>query len=182
MTRVGYLLNTRTGLAGEPGLFYNYIIARDGIYVHGQNPLLKATVCIAACEVRGLASLQHSVELPHGRIPRHVYDLAISILAAHAWEERYLAVVWDRWYRLRVPQQFSDGASVSYERLPHTVMDIHSHSCMPAFFSGTDDNDETGLRLSLVVGELNTLAPQVSLRVGVYGYFVPLELDDVFRL
>ena len=63
---------------------------------------------------------------------------------------------------------------------PHSVMDIHSHGHMDAFFSCTDDSDEKGLRLYVVVGRLDTLLPEVEIRLGVYGYFIPLSVEEVF--
>ncbi len=111
---------------------------------------------------------------------RCISTLAVSVFAAAPLREHYLAVVWDRGYRLRKPPQEASECGVSYERLPHTVLDIHSHSLMTAFFSGTDNRDEQGLRLYMVIGEMGTLFPEVRLRVGVYGYFAPLKLEKVF--
>jgi len=51
---------------------------------------------------------------------------------------------------------------------------------MRPFFSGTDDQDEQGLRLYMVVGRLDTLMPEIEMRVGVYGYFAPILLNEVF--
>ncbi|MBI4284525.1 MAG: Mov34/MPN/PAD-1 family protein, partial [Chloroflexi bacterium] len=64
--------------------------------------------------------------------------------------------------------------------MPNTVVDIHSHAGMSAFFSSTDNRDEQGLRLYMVVGRLDTLAPEREMRVGVYGYFSPVDLGDIF--
>jgi len=180
MKRVGYLLNTPEGIQGEPGFFYNYILSENGIFIRAQSHLLGATVPIARVPIRGLAPLRTSVELPYGKIPWRIHDLAVSVFAADPVQEHYLAVVWDREYRLRMPAQQRDSARVTYERLPHTVLDIHSHSLMSAFFSGADNRDEQGLRLYMVVGELDTLFPEIRLRVGVYGYFAPLEMQEVF--
>lgn len=180
MKPVGYLFNTREGLAGEPGLFYDYILAGGSLFVRARSPLLAAMVRIAHAQVRGLASLEEAVELPKGRIPRSLYNLVLSVLTADPWHERYLAVTWDGEYHLRMPPQEGGGSGVNYERLPSTVLDIHSHGAMSAFFSGTDDGDEQGLRLYMVVGRLDTLWPEVELRVGVYGYFAPISVEEVF--
>lgn len=180
MRAAGYLVNTDRGLAGEPGLFYNYVLARNGLFVQTQGPLLKATVCITAAWVRGLLPQEERVDLPMGRIPRYVYDLALSVLSADRRQEHYLAVTWEGEYRLRVPNQETSTSGVKYERLPSTVLDIHSHGTMRAFFSGTDDRDEQGLRLSMVVGRLDTLMPEIEMRVGVYGYFAPVGIEEVF--
>jgi len=181
MRTVGYLLNTKEGLADEPGLFYDYILAENGLFVRARSPLLGATVRVALGRVRGLMPLEEVVELPQGVIPRHIYDLALSTLAMSREQEIYLAVTWEGEYRLRMPFQEGQAGVVRYHRLPGTVLDIHSHGGMPAFFSATDDSDEQGLHLYMVVGRLDTLLPEVKLRVGVYGYFAPVEMKEVFQ-
>lgn len=180
MKPVGYLLNKKQGLEGEPGLFYDYILAENGLFIRAHNPLIKATVCISRVEIRGLSPLEVQIGLVHSKIPRHLYDLSLSVLMAGSDREQYLAITWEDEYRLRMPQQERNGASVKFESLPSSVMDIHSHGCMAAFFSSTDDNDEKGLRIYMVVGRLDTLLPEVKLRLGVYGYFVPLAVENAF--
>jgi PRTRC genetic system protein A len=180
MKVIGYLVQTERGLEGEPGLFYDYILARNGLFVRAQSHLIEAVVNIAPAEVRGLQCLREMVRLSKGRIPKSIYDLAISTLLADRYRERYLAVTWEGEYHLKMPPQESSSGGVEYEVLPNTVVDIHSHAAMSAFFSSTDDSDEQGLRLYMVVGRLDTLLPEVELRLGVYGYFVPMNLDEVF--
>ena len=180
MRPIGYLLNTKEGPEGEPGLFYDYILAGNGLFVRARSPLLGATVLITPAEVRGLLPLEEKVELTQGRIPWMLYDLAVSVLAAEPNRERYLAVTWEGKYHLKVPSQEGTAGGVEYERLPNTVLDIHSHGTMRAFFSGTDDRDEQGFRIYMVMGRFDTLLPDVEIRVGVYGYFAPLVLHEVF--
>lgn len=181
MRAVGYLFSEMEGLVGEPGLFYDYILAGNGLFVRARGPLIEATVRIAAAEVRGLSPLEEKIALPMGAIPRRLYDLAISILGADYERERYLTTTWEGEYRLRMPPQEGSAGGVKYERLPSSVVDIHSHGTMEAFFSWTDDRDEQGLRLYMVVGKLHTLWPEVLLRVGVYGYFAPVSIEEVFN-
>ncbi|MBI4215904.1 MAG: hypothetical protein HY687_00700 [Chloroflexi bacterium] len=180
MKPVGYLVNTTDGLAGEPGLFYDYLLAGNGLFLLAANPLLRATVRLAEAEVRGLLPLREGIELAHGRLPRALYDLALGVLAADPRRERYLAVTWEGEYRLRSPGQEGSAGGVRYQRLPGTALDIHSHGALGAFFSSTDDEDEQGLRLSLVVGRLDTPLPEAALRVGVYGHFGPVRMEEVF--
>ncbi len=181
MRAAGYLFSEKEGLVGEPGLFYDYILAGNGLFVRGRGPLLEATVRIAPAEVRGLLPAEEKIELPRGLIPRQLYDLAISALYANFEQERYLAVTWEGEYRLRLPPQKGSAGGVKYQRLPSSVVDIHSHGTMEAFFSWTDDRDEQGLRLYMVVGKLHTLWPEVLLRVGVYGYFATVDIGEVFK-
>jgi PRTRC genetic system protein A len=180
MRPVGYLVNERGGPVGEPGLFYDYILAGNGVFVRARSPLLEATVLTGLADVRGLAPLEEKVELTWGKIPWLLYNLAVSALAATPDRERYLAVTWEGEYHLRVPPQEGNPGGVQYDRLPNTVLDIHSHGAMSAFFSFTDDRDEQGLRIYMVMGKFNTLFPDMELRVGVYGYFAPLILNQVF--
>jgi len=180
MKPAGYLINGKSGPVGETGLYYDYILARDGVFIRARNSLLRATVLISPVEIRGLEPLQETIELEHGKIPWHLYDLAISTFMASSDRERFLAITWEGEYRLRMPRQDRGEASVNYEAVPDSVMDIHSHGAMDAFFSTTDNSDEQGLRLYMVAGRVNTMLPEVKLRIGVYGYFVSLSTDEVF--
>ena len=178
---VGYLTNTAAGIQGESGVFYNYILGANGLYLQARNAHLAATVCIAPAEVRGLAPLEESIQLLHGKIPMYFLNLALSVLCVKPDIEQYLAVTWQGNYSLGIPSQSQNADSVTYETLPGTVLDIHSHvGGVPAHFSGIDDQDEQGFCLYAVVGDLRNLCPTVELRLGVYGYFMPLLKEEVF--
>jgi len=178
---VGYLVNTVAGLQGEPGVFYDYILAADGLFLQAKNAHLAATVCLAPQLVRGLAPLEENIQLLHGKVPMYFLNLALSVLCIKPDIEQYLALIWQGNYSLGVPSQSQTAASVTYETLPDTVLDIHSHvGGVPPRFSGIDDRDEQGLCLYAVVGDLRNLFPTVELRLGVYGYFIPLEKGEVF--
>lgn len=180
MKPVGYLLNTKEGLTGDAGLYYDYIFAKTGVFIRARNPLLRATLCVSPAEIRGLAPLDEEIELVHGKIPQALYDLALSALIASCPLERYLAVTWEGQYHLTTPTQTREPAEVRYERVGSTILDIHSHGTMGAFFSGVDDADEQGLRLYMVAGKLDTLIPEVEMRLGAYGYFAPVTMEDIF--
>jgi len=64
--------------------------------------------------------------------------------------------------------------------VPGTVLDLHSHTgSMPARFSPIDDFDEKGFSLYGVVADLRQLFPTVELRLGVYGYMLPIQREEV---
>ncbi|GAI99784.1 unnamed protein product, partial [marine sediment metagenome] len=165
MKPAGYLTNHKEGLAGEPGLFYNYVLADNGLFIEAENNLLRASVRIADVRVRGLEPKEDRVELIRGKIPPYLYDLALSVLFVDRYKERYLSITWDGGYRIWDSSQETSECSVKYSNLPSTVMDIHSHGSMWAHFSYVDDQDEQGLRLSMVVGRLDTMIPDVSVRI-----------------
>jgi hypothetical protein len=178
---VNYLINSLSGVEGEPGVFYDYILAGNGLYVSAKNPQIAATVCIAPQEIRGLALLKEEIQLLHGKIPLYFLNLALSILCIKPDIEQYLAVTWRGNYSLNVPTQLQTDVSVTYETLSGTVLDIHSHvGGVPAHFSSIDNRDEQGLGLYAVVGDLRSLCPTIELRLGIYGYFMSLGKEDVF--
>lgn len=177
---VGYLRNTKEGITGERGTFYDYIFAENGILIDAHSDFIKARINTAPAMVRGLEPLDEYVELVHGKIPWRLYELALNVCLADIHKERYLAIVWNCGYEIKVPEQQREEARVNYEVLPSTVMDIHSHGTIPAGFSGTDNRDETGMKLYMVFGSLQEAIPEFRVRVGVYGYFMELEKEEVF--
>ncbi|MDD5060745.1 MAG: hypothetical protein PHN44_00495 [Candidatus Marinimicrobia bacterium] len=180
MKPVGYLTATEGAITGDPGLFYNYIQGGNGIFVQAKNPLMGAIIPIAPVEIRGLAPVTEAVNLINGKVPRRLYDLAFSVFLAHPSEEHYLAITWrDGEYHIEYPPQSKNGGGVEYQRPKNIFMDIHSHSQMPAFFSGTDNRDETGFQLYLVIGKVDG-NPEYRLRIGIYGYFKELNFEEVF--
>ena len=149
--------------------------------LRAKNAHFAATVCIAPCEIRGLAPLKEDIQLLHGKIPLYLLNLALSILIAKPDIEQYLAITWEGSYILKIPSQQATAVSVTYETLPDTVLEIHSHTGgVPAHFSPIDDRDEQGFCLYAVVGDLRNLFPTVELRLGIYGYFLPLSQSEVF--
>ncbi len=180
MKMVGYLVNYPDGISGEKGIYYNYILAANGLFIEASNPMLAARVPVSECEVRGLAPMKTKITLTYGSIPQHFFDLALDTFLAAPDRERYVAVTAAAGYHFYVPVQDEGEASVVYQMGDSVVLDVHSHGHMAAFFSRqTDDKDETGLKLYVVVGRLNA-TPVVKLRVGVYGYFHSLTWHDVF--
>ena len=123
--------------------------------------------------------MKAKIVLTYGSIPQHFFYLALDTFLAAPDRERYVAVTASAGYDFYVPVQDEGDASVVYEIGNSVVLDIHSHGHMAARFSGQDNDDEKGLRLSAVVGRLNA-TPVVKLRVGVYGYFHSLAWRDVF--
>lgn len=181
MNPVGYLTNTEDGLEGEHGMFYDYVFAGNGVFIQTQSPLLIARISIADVPIRGLAPVDRKIELVNGRIPKHLYSLALNILIADRFTERYISVSWeDGEYHLTFPWQEGGAAHVKYEVVDNTVLDIHSHSAMKGKHSGVDDRDEQGLIISAVVGKLDRLIPEVQIRLSVYGYYDYMRFGEVF--
>ena len=181
---VEYLV-ARHGVPFRKGLAFDYLLAGDGLYLVAANEDLEVRVPIAQCQVRGLPPVYPSCTLKHGRIPGWIWDAIVW--AAHVGYARghevMLTVRFDPsvGYRLTVPRQAAGPTHVVYRPISDAILEIHSHGPHAAAFSPTDDTDEQGLRLYGVVGRLGTGRPEVALRVGAYGHFLPVPWEAVFQ-
>jgi len=99
-------------------------------------------------------------------------------------KEIYIGIRWnfeeDR-YSFYTPEQKKEAAHIEYQCGESIVLDLHSHpGPMGAFFSGTDNKDEQGLRIYGVIGHLEHPRPVLKLRAGVYGYYSDIKWNDIF--
>ena len=171
----------RAGLTGVHGIGYDYVLGSGGVYVQSESAHLTARVPVAPCTVRGLAPVAEKVELTHGPIPARLFEIGLGWFQDDPETERLFAVRWDgRAYRLVVPEQEGTATRLKYTPPAGVVAEFHSHGSSRSFFSDTDDRDEQGFRIYGVAGRLDTPRPELSLRVGVYGHFAPLDWSQVF--
>ena len=179
---MGYLVNHPAGLSGAHGIGYDYVLGSGGLYVQSESAHLVARIPVALGRVRGLAPVPEKVALPHGRIPPQLFEQGLHWFQEDPDTERLFALRWDGGaYRLVVPPQAGTATSLRYRPPAGVVAEFHSHGSLSAFFSATDDRDEQGFRLYGVAGRLDTLLPELSLRVGVYGHFAPVDWWQVFE-
>ncbi len=179
MKPVGYIINYPGWRDGEGGLFYNYVMAANGIWIEARGAWLTVRAIVATAKVRGLAPLDPVTALTYGKIPSPYFDLALSEMMKTPHQERYVAITYSDAYHVEIPGQTDSEAHVEYSNPDSVVVDLHSHGALTACFSSTDDRDDQGLRISGVIGNLNKI-PIIMLRVGVYGYFNYINWDDVF--
>lgn len=183
---VGYLHAT-DGVPPRVGRSWDVITAGDGLWLAADNPALALRVPVAPCQIRGLAPIGPACALRHGLIPQACWDEAVALCRWHAARGRefLVLVTLDEGgaYRLVAPWQTPTASRVEYEvpeGLGLPVLHLHSHHALRAYFSATDDADERGLALYGVVGRLDTAAPQVALRAGAFGHWLPLPWSRVF--
>ena len=103
-------------------------------------------------------------------------------------------LTWERksgWH-LAVPAQKQEALSV-YPILDEigqalyvdTLIEIHSHHTMRAFFSVTDNKDEQGFRIYGVIGRVDNqrdFPTEMRLRVGIYGHFWEIPASQVLSM
>lgn len=178
----GHMILRDDGPHGTQGTGYDYIMARDGVYIQARNETLTARFRLAKADIRGLDEIERKIELTHGRIPRHLFELGLSWMLTTPGEEKFFAIRHeDGHYRLNTPEQEGRASSLQYTPPRNAVVEFHSHGRLEAFFSETDDRDEQGFRIYGVVGRLDKERPQLRMRVGIYGHFGPVRWDEVFR-
>jgi PRTRC genetic system protein A len=180
---VDYLV-ARESLPPRSGLAYDYLLAGDGLYLRCENKHLEVCIPIAAAEVRGLVEVKPLVRLKHGRLPVSLWERFVRLARAFAEHHSEILVLVTYTptfgYEPRVPPQEVTASRITYQPLPQTVLELHSHHVLSAYFSATDDVDEVGFRLYGVVGRLDREPAEVQLRIGAYGYFQPVAFTDVF--
>ncbi len=182
MNVVGYQLQTKDGITGETGVFFDYLIGSNGVFIRVKNRHIEATIPIAEAEIRGLAPAQREIKLVHGKIPRRIYDLALSMMTANYFKENELLITWtDSGYLLEQPPQEGKEAHVEYELRPDTVIDIHNHTGGLSFFSDTDNTDDRGFKISMVLNRVEEIVPEYVMRLAVYGYFCEMDFEEVFE-
>lgn len=183
MALVEYLI-ARDGLPPRRGLAYDYVLAGDGLYLVAENRYLDVRVPVAAATVRGLPPIYPAFTLRPGRLPQAIWELIVeeARTQGQSGQEVLLAVTHDETagYRLARPPQVVGPLQVVYQPLSDLVLEIHSHHRYAARFSGIDDADEQRLCVYGVLGRLDRDRPEVALRVGAYGYFLPVAWETVF--
>lgn len=142
------------------------------------------------CEFEDIRA-EFKMALP--KIPAHIFSKVMGFFKSISDELHYEVLVHilydteEKVYIIKVPKQRISEASVNSEtdepypdRYIH-VMDFHSHNTMPAVFSGTDNADEKETRLYAVAGRFNRTFPEITVRAGCAGKFIPLNPEDVFE-
>lgn len=184
MALVDHLI-AREGVPPRSGLGYDYVLAGDGLYLATGNRYLDVRVPVASAIVRGLPPVYPSFTLRTGRLSAVLWDQIVEAACAFGADgyEVLLAVTYDdrSGYRLIHPPQIAGATRVVYQPIGDVVLEIHSHHRYAARFSPTDDADEQGLALYGVVGRLHRERPEVALRVGAYGHFLPVSWESVFE-
>ncbi len=173
---------------------YEYVLAGNGIFLRAQRREFQAQLCIAPCDVRGLAMLETELHLNALLVPRSIVEEIVRrSQSARDFSGRPCEIVFhlelDRsasWV-LHVPEQSQaparvkptdDSPTSSYAQ---ACIEVHSHVNMNACFSCFDDRDETGFRIYVVLGCLSR-TPTFAVRIGVYGYHLDIPARWVFEL
>ena len=196
------LLGHHIATAGEPlpppapGI--TWIWAADGIYKRGVSDEFDILVPLpggSTPSVPGLARLLPAVTFR--RYDRRLPGQLLAGMLAHArkvcdrasglmvMREQQYFVTRDRdsgVLHARVPPQDATAGRVRYDALQSgapVLLDLHSHHQMAAYFSATDNRDDTGLGISAVIGRIFD-QPEIAVRLCCYGHTHPLPALAIF--
>jgi PRTRC genetic system protein A len=175
-----------------PGKLYTYVFAGNGVFIQAHRRELVARALVSEADVRGLHEIKPSAafNLPRvsAQLVRAVFNRARGVCVGAGKPREvlfYLIFEADAW-RMVEPEQHASGAGVrpadpSDPDCSRAIIELHSHHEMKAFWSGTDDADETGFKLYAVIGRIFS-EPRLRVRAGVYGHFVEMNASDVFEI
>lgn len=178
-----------------------FILTAEGIFkYHALRPGAggkKRFICLPVKEVPGLTFPKVSPGvnfLPDGKIPMSLFEEVKEFFRQVITKKgRALeAMIWVLWnetdgYYLHVPNQTVGHASAHYDwgSLPDgssVIVDIHSHADFSAFFSGTDDRDDSNcIRFSGVVGHNDKPERSMKFRFNYQGVRTEVQLSDLFE-
>jgi PRTRC genetic system protein A len=184
----------------------DYVLAQNGVFARGKRPGLEVSMPISfnLQPIRGLQEAQSYVKWGFPKVPSSLLEGMISIsrdVCSPSPREALFYLTWsllvepgqdqidgDGGWKLYYPDQDASDQSVRAvdggfgSSNEHAVIELHSHHEMPADFSETDDEAETGgFRIYTVIGRLFS-QPEIRARVGLWGHYWEFPAREFFEL
>jgi PRTRC genetic system protein A len=164
---------------------YEYIMAGNGIFIRAKRTGLTVTAPLAEMAIVGLANLEPELILEYPKVPRYLLQQILELSRQAAPHEIlfHLDYLNQQW-QLEIPQQEANSTQVIWQQTEsnNPLIEIHSHHNLGAFFSQTDDQDESGFKIYAVLGTIFT-QPKLLVRVGIYHQlFWTIPANKIFEL
>jgi PRTRC genetic system protein A len=160
-----------------------FIWAGNGIFRSVTRREFQAVVYHLEVHTPGLPELVQEFKLLVPPVPPTKVEAIIEQIQQEPDLEQLFYLYWrgDRWEVLYPEQECTPSTCIAGDRFPEpAVIEIHSHGAMGAFFSGTDDLEEDGCRISTVIGRSNGQLEIIS-RVCVHGLFLPIPSNLIYE-
>lgn len=182
MNLVNAILAESDTLPKIDALGYQYVIAGNGLFIRAEDSRMSACIPIVLTQLHGLADIEPHVILKVPRVPNAFLRSILESARRHLPNEAMYQLWFDgNSWRVSMPAQSTTPTAARFQDNGATVIDLHSHGAMDAFFSPTDDGDERGFRLYVVIGNVNTERPTLCARVGVYGHHWNIAPEIIFE-
>jgi len=165
----------------DTAVIYEYFIAGNGVYLRARRRMIEVLLPISPpCELVGLQHLGPYVTSRYPRIGpelvRSLFDRArAQTVDGIHYDERLFYLLWQKqgWAVVEPEQDQQSGRVEPIDKGEAARLGVfveaHSHHTMAAYFSGTDDLDETWFGVYAVLGRITT-RPELRVRVVVDGY------------
>ncbi|WP_013334879.1 hypothetical protein [Gloeothece verrucosa] len=166
---------------------YDYILANNGLFIRAENRAFSIVSLLKTCDVVGLVEIQESFKFKLPPVPMAISNTIFQKAKLSLPDELLLHLNYNKnTWNLTEPLQQQSPTSIKWKSADFDEFDfdieLHSHGHLIAYFSATDNKDETGLAIYAVIGQLEEM-PQISVRVGIYGqHFAYIPADPVFEL
>ena len=126
--------------------------------------------------------MTEKVDLAHGPIPAGLFAAGLRWFKDDPDTERFFAVRWDgRAYRPVVPPQMGTATRLKYRPARRGGRRVPLPRTLPRLLLEDRRPRRAGVPTSTASPDASTAdRPELSLRVGVYGHFAPVEWSQVF--
>jgi hypothetical protein len=160
---------------------YAYVLASNGIFKVAQNKDVQASIpiCLTPRLIPGLKPMKTIARLRAGKVDGGILLKILEDAAKSEAETMYSLTLNNGLISVNKPRQSGSRARVSYSPDHRSIIEIHSHPRMSAFFSATDNADEQGFKFFGVLGHIFT-KPEFILRIGVYGDWMIIPPSNLF--
>lgn len=160
-----------------------YIWAGNGIFRSASRTEFKAVVLHDPVKTPGLRLLKQDFQLLVPPLPEAKVQTITERILKYPNLEQLFYLYWkgNQWEVVYPEQECTPNTCISLETYPEpAVIEIHSHGSMNAFFSVTDNREETGFRVSSVIGR-NQKGLEIISRVCVHGLFLPISSNLLYN-
>ncbi|MEL6439161.1 MAG: hypothetical protein AAFQ80_07925 [Cyanobacteria bacterium J06621_8] len=162
-----------------------FIWAKNGIFRSVSRTEFKAVVRHARVTTPGLVELTPKFRLLVPFVPQQITSKIIAQVRAKPYLEQLFYLYWNQdvsCWNLVIPKQHQ-GTLFCQDKNPFPsppAIEIHSHGTTKAFFSKADDLEETGVRISTVIGNsLHQL--EIVSRVCAHGAFLNISSNLIYQ-
>ena len=132
-----------------------FLWGNNGIFRSVERTEFQAIVPHASIATPGLAPIKTEFRLRVPKVPKQRVKAIIKQVNQYPNLEQLFYLYWrgTGWEVVKPEQECTPSSCLCLEQFPEPAsIEIHSHGSMGAFFSSTDDAEETGCRISSVVG------------------------------
>ncbi|KYC34690.1 hypothetical protein WA1_49050 [Scytonema hofmannii PCC 7110] len=185
---VNYGIANESALPPYSGKMIEYLLAGNGLLLRSHRPELEICIKLYKYNIGNLPHIEPYFRMLLPKVPKSIVEEMLE-KASNIDREIlfYLGYHSDCWHLHVPPQQatvlrVTSGSPPFDSSYENAIIEVHSHSHYDAFFSQTDDVEETGkFRIFAVLGNLPE-RPTICTRVGIYNHFNPLVAAQIFEM